>query len=132
MPPSRHSKKSVMHSRVKCPYKVKATNFITLLIVIGLGVLSFVACMTLMVPTSDDVQRAKAIWQDADSNQLITGMQLYKRRCGTCHPLYPPTKYDSSHWVKFVDEYATEAKLTQHQKELILRYLITMANSKRK
>lgn len=89
--------------------------------------LGILACTPLFYPTSKDVERARHLWHDADSLQLVTGRQLYIDRCGTCHYLYRPHQFTPEEWKHNIDEYADEAKLTPQEKQLILRYLITMS-----
>ncbi len=92
-----------------------------------LAILIVIACSPLLYPTSEDVERARKLWDDVDSLQLVRGMQLYKEKCSGCHYLYRPHQFTPDQWRHNIDEYADEAKLTPQEKELILRYVITMS-----
>ena len=88
-------------------------------------------CATKLIhPTSADVQRAKEWYPDVDSLTLVTGMKLYKKKCGQCHKLIHPGTFTAKEWIRHVNEYADEAKLTDNQKLLILIYVQTFSRDR--
>ncbi len=57
--------------------------------------------------------------------EKLEGEKLYKRKCRQCHLLISPKKYTDYEWEEFLEHYATEAKLTNTEKEKILEFLAT-------
>ncbi|MCK9411682.1 MAG: hypothetical protein M0Q53_05220 [Prolixibacteraceae bacterium] len=54
---------------------------------------------------------------------LQKGRAIYITKCGSCHTLYLPEKYSTSEWRIQTGKMAVKAKLTDHEEELIIRYL---------
>jgi len=54
---------------------------------------------------------------------LQKGRAIYINKCSSCHTLYLPEKYSTSEWRFQTAKMAVKAKLTDHEEELILRYL---------
>lgn len=54
-----------------------------------------------------------------------TGKSIYENKCGTCHKLFAPDKYDAKGWKKWVDKMAPKAKLTAEEKGKVYKYLST-------
>ena len=54
---------------------------------------------------------------------LTEGRKLYIKNCGSCHNLYRPEKFTESHWAAEMVEMKEEAKITDEQAALILKYL---------
>lgn len=87
---------------------------------IALGVLFslIVACgQALYVPSSETVTDVH------DLAELTEGRKLYIKNCGSCHNLYPPGKYSDLHWTNEMTEMQKEARITDDQAGLILKYL---------
>lgn len=84
-------------------------------------------CATLAQPTPVDAAWAAARWPDASEDELRRGRALYVKRCAGCHAVRLPERYPSSTWEQHVDEMATRAELPAAERELMLRYLLTMS-----
>jgi cytochrome c5 len=54
---------------------------------------------------------------------LLQGQTVYTARCGKCHELYKPERYDAKKWSKVVDWMAPQAKLNDTEKADVLAYL---------
>jgi len=103
---------------------------ITSIISLTLGILLVASCsVPLLVPTENDASRAQIKWNDENLAALQHGHQLYINKCGKCHYLYRPNKLSDEQWQNKLDKMSLKAKLTIEEKELILRYLITMRDS---
>lgn len=87
-----------------------------------------VSCATaLPIPTRVHAEWAAQRWPETDTTALQHGRDLYIRKCSGCHNLYTPTSYTEQEWVKEVAAMQKKAKITDEQREIILRYLITAA-----
>lgn len=83
-----------------------------------------IACsQTLYVPSPETVSEAHLI------PELAEGRKLYIKNCGSCHNLYSPGKYPRYHWEKEMTEMQAEAKITDAESALILKYLLHGAKS---
>lgn len=52
-----------------------------------------------------------------------TGEKLYTAKCGGCHEIYAPGKYNSAEWGKWLSAMQVRAKITDYEKNLINDYL---------
>ncbi|NPA34403.1 MAG: hypothetical protein GXO48_05690 [Chlorobi bacterium] len=88
-------------------------------------------CATKLIhPTSADVERARQWYPEVDSLTLVTGMKLYKAKCGQCHrPIHPGT-FTAREWIRHVNEFSDEAKLSDNQKLLIIIYVQTFSKDR--
>jgi mono/diheme cytochrome c family protein len=68
----------------------------------------------LYVPTSSDATQQQ---------QLITGRKIYVDHCGSCHNLHLPKEYNTDGWKKQLNEMQVKAKITDEEKQLVLKYL---------
>ena len=76
------------------------------------------ACsQSLYVPTAENVSNEQLL-QD-----LTHGRKLYIQNCGSCHNLYKPEKYTSDKWAHEIDEMKDDAKITDAEAALILKYV---------
>lgn len=57
--------------------------------------------------------------------QLLAGRKLYVDHCGSCHNLHLPKEYNEEGWQKQLNEMQVKAKITDEEKKLILKYLIS-------
>ena len=90
------------------------------------ALLIFCCCSpSLLLPTANDVAVAKKYWGDADSLSLRQGYNLYANKCGACHTLHRPSRYDEKKWRKQIPLMKDSAKISDEQAELILRYVLT-------
>ena len=77
-----------------------------------------IACsQTLYIPSVETVSDERAI------EELTTGRKLYIQHCGGCHNLYRPERFTAQHWNNEMDEMKVEAKISDAQAEMILKYL---------
>ena len=99
-------------------------KFFTAILII---VSAFLFCCSpsLLLPTTSDVAVAKKHWSDADSLSLREGYNLYVNKCGACHTLHRPSRYDENKWRKEIPLMKDSAKISDAQVELILRYVLT-------
>ncbi len=74
--------------------------------------------------TPDLVRTAQGRWPEITDHQLEQGRALYTTRCNTCHHLHDPRDEGEAEWPKYVAEMGDKAKLSQGEKDLILRYLL--------
>jgi len=89
------------------------------------GIIILCCCSpSLLLPTTKDVAAARNRWSDADSLSLRKGYTLYVNKCGACHKLYKPAKFPEEKWKKEVPLMMIRAKISEEQKELILRYIL--------
>jgi hypothetical protein len=98
--------------------------------------IGLIACLagcaaTLPLLTQDDAQRAVRRWPDATLQNLNQGRDLYIDRCSGCHSLHPPDEYSEANWRLEIERMKTRARLTESQKELVLRYLILNSSENR-
>lgn len=61
---------------------------------------------------------------DANLSQLKEGHDIYMSRCGNCHKLYAPTKFNGEEWPGILDKMQPKAKITDAQKEAVFAYLV--------
>lgn len=55
--------------------------------------------------------------------ELLEGREIYINKCGSCHSLIIPDKYDAKDWNKWVETMGPKAKLSDKEKHMILKYL---------
>ena len=55
--------------------------------------------------------------------ELKSGRDLYLNKCSNCHDLHLPHEFTHDEWVVEVNKMQPKAKITDSEKELILRYL---------
>jgi hypothetical protein len=83
--------------------------------VIIFSCLVFSCTRTLYMPASMD---------PAIQQQLMDGRDLYVVHCSSCHNLHLPKEYDSAGWARQLNEMQVKAKISDAEKQLILKYLI--------
>jgi|WetSurMetagenome_2_1015567.scaffolds.fasta_scaffold803195_2 hypothetical protein len=99
-------------------------NFRSLLIpglLVSLFVLQFCAT-ALRIPDASDAERS-----GIPVDTLISGRELYIAYCGNCHNLYLPSVYTGAEWAKHLEIMQKKARISNEQKELILKYLTSQA-----
>ncbi|MEO5905782.1 MAG: hypothetical protein ABIQ11_03600 [Saprospiraceae bacterium] len=79
--------------------------------------LVFACSSNLYVPDATNVSDVNAIVE------LNQGRKLYIANCGGCHNLYKPEKFSTDHWTHEMVEMKEEAKITDEEAVLILKYL---------
>jgi hypothetical protein len=83
------------------------------------GVVIFVAaCSTALYIPSRDQSISEAGYKE-----LLEGREIYINKCGSCHSLVIPEKYNAKDWNKLVEKMVPKAKLLGGEKHLVLKYL---------
>jgi len=59
----------------------------------------------------------------AKETPVATGKSIYEGKCGKCHKLFEPKKYNATQWTKWVNRMAPKAGLSAEEKELVYKYL---------
>jgi len=93
-------------------YKLKKYGIVCLA-----GIVLFACKSALYIPSKENVG------EYVNLETLKKGRTLYVNNCSSCHALYLPEKYSKKEWIKWVDNMAPKAKITDHEKELIQTYL---------
>jgi mono/diheme cytochrome c family protein len=93
-------------------------GILLLLVLIAIG------CATAVVqPTREDVTWASTLWPETTLEDLQRGRTLYVGKCAGCHHLHRPDEYSADRWRTLVDEMRKEAKVSEAEGALILKYL---------
>jgi mono/diheme cytochrome c family protein len=97
-----------------------------------LAALGLVACARAVLPTAGpaDVQRATARWPGTSEAELARGRQLYQGHCASCHLPVMPHVVPADEWPMHVGEMKERAHLSEHEAELVTRYLVTMSTAR--
>lgn len=75
-------------------------------------------------PTTADAQNS-----GTSLDSLIAGRKTYIESCSSCHSLYLPEQYTKREWIIIMDSMQTKSNLTEEQKKIILKYLVTKSKS---
>ncbi len=107
------------------------------LILVSAIIIFLASCapVKLITPTQADVERVKVNYPDYNIAALNEGKLLFEQQCGNCHKLKNPTSKSVASWNKIVPRMVAKAnkkevKIDTKQQDLILKYLVTMSNSK--
>ncbi len=79
--------------------------------------------------TPQQTERAALQWPGVTLVSLEQGRMLYIQKCSGCHNLRTPAKYSSQRWPTLMEKMSKRAKLTEDQKQAILRYVVSVASS---
>lgn len=83
--------------------------------------LIFAACTTqIYVPTQANVNKRET----ATLAELQQGHDLFKEKCGRCHKLPKPGKYNPEQWTKVLAKMGPKAKLSSDQVALVYKYVV--------
>jgi mono/diheme cytochrome c family protein len=97
---------------------------------LALGILVVAGCTPVLpAPTGPDAVRARATWPDASLAELSRGRDLLRSHCAACHQVPAPRSHAAVAWPGLVDKMAERAHLNDEERELIVRYLVTMASA---
>ena len=78
----------------------------------------FASCSTaLYIPTENQSTSVTSY------KELLEGREIYINKCGGCHSLIIPEKFNAEEWNKWVEDMEPKAKLSGEEKQLILKYL---------
>lgn len=97
------------------PMRSKISTITSLAIFVGLAIGCSVA---LQLPTVADAQR-----ENVSLDTLLQGRQLYINNCASCHTLYLPNHLTRNEWHKQMEPMQKKAKISDKQKDIILKYL---------
>ncbi len=90
--------------------------------------LAAAACVALPHPSPADAVRAQARWPTASATSLEEGRTTFVRRCAGCHRLPLPRHHTATDWPRLLTEMGRRAKLLPPERELIERFLVTLAD----
>ncbi len=79
----------------------------------------------LYVPSLSDVS------PQASLPELNAGRELYAGRCGSCHTLQLPERFQENEWKQHLDKMRQRARLTDREYELVRKYLAVGSRSAR-
>lgn len=94
-----------------CFKMIKITSLILILIL-------FSCSSALYIPTESQQTASVSL---ADLQQ---GRKLYVEKCGSCHSLFLPEKYNKTEWQHWVKLMESKVVINDLEKEKILKYLI--------
>ena len=75
------------------------------------------------------IDRAARRWPGTTPGDLEQGRSLYVTKCSACHTLRLPSRYPARRWPAIMDSMQKQARLSDDAKELILRYLLSAADT---
>lgn len=78
---------------------------------------AFSCAPALYIPVKNDEKNGVSL------AELLKGRELYEGKCGRCHSLYLPEKFNLSEWNFWIDKMRERAKLKEDEKELIIKYI---------
>ncbi len=81
----------------------------------------------LVKPTEADVPVAERLFPGTTLAHLEKGREIYVARCSSCHGLRLPEDHTPEEWPKLLNAMAPRARLDYRQKELVLRFVMTMS-----
>lgn len=97
----------------------------TLALLFGVAGVVLAGCTGHPLPVATAGDAARAGVQLADLEQ---GRSLVVAKCGGCHRTPLPTEHRSDEWPHMIDEMAKRSNVDGSQRELMARYLVTMAS----
>jgi mono/diheme cytochrome c family protein len=77
--------------------------------------------------TPADVQRAATSRPATTLSELERGRALYVGRCSACHQPVAPGSIPATEWPEHVSEMKVRARLEPEEEQLVVLYLVTMA-----
>ena len=77
-------------------------------------------------PSAATAARAQGRWPDSSLAQLEQGRSVFAQRCSGCHALPLPDSHTEAEWKKVLDEMAAEAKLTDGERVLVERFVLSV------
>jgi len=90
------------------------------------------ACAPLLPqPTAADAAAASQLFTPTSLADLARGRDVYARKCTGCHAAKAPGSLPPEAWPKRVDEMAAKVHLGAADREILLRYLVTVSSRTR-
>lgn len=88
-----------------------------------------VACAGKLPPpaTPADVQWAQGQWPTVVAGDLEAGRQVLLTKCEDCHRPPLPEEHAPAAWPGYLDEMAPRAKLTAEDRNVLEKYVLTLA-----
>ncbi len=93
----------------------------------ALAVALLTGCAAVPHATPEDAARAAGSWPGISVADLEAGRSRYVARCTSCHRARSPARYPPDRWGAHLDKMAERARLSPDDRDLILRYLVTLA-----
>jgi hypothetical protein len=91
---------------------------------------ALVACTAPYHPvTPDQVRVASVRFPDSSRDTLEKGRLLTLSHCSRCHRAFEPTEFRADAWPRLVAEMRKGAGLDREEEALIVRYLVSAAES---
>lgn len=84
------------------------------------------ACATLPSPTPGQAARAAERWPGVTLAVLEAGRDRYVAKCSSCHSPRVPGRYPEDTWSGYLDRMGGRAKLTDEDRDLILKYVLAV------
>ena len=114
-----------------CPSICKMKS-IAIVISLLIAIASFASCAgSIPNPTDADAEWAFHAWTGTTVRDLKTGRMLYVEKCGGCHSLSAPGHYSVLEWEQIMEKMKIRAAVTDDEKNLMIRYLVTMREAQR-
>ncbi|MGB4849565.1 MAG: hypothetical protein WBP41_16700 [Saprospiraceae bacterium] len=83
-------------------------------IILFVGLIIYGCSQSLYIPSSAIAEQQE---------QLLAGRKLYVDHCSGCHNLHFPKEFTTEQWISNLDEMQVKAKISDLEKQLILKYL---------
>ena len=83
----------------------------------------FLITLVLACSQSLYIPTAETVTNDQLLQDLTVGRKLYIQSCGSCHNLYKPEKFTADKWEHEIDEMKDDAKISDAEAALILKYV---------
>lgn len=69
------------------------------------------------------IEKVEPVAQEAENEVMTEERYLFENNCAKCHSLYKKTDFDAMQWQKIVLRMQPLAKITDAQRDKILKYL---------
>jgi len=105
----------------KCSSDYFSPMFSRRKLIVSLSVISaglIIACSTALYIPSENL-----VTPNTSIDELREGRTAYINKCGGCHTLIVPEKHTPQEWKRWVDKMEPMVKMTEKEKESILKYL---------
>lgn len=99
--------------------RVASALLISLLVACGAG--------SIPKPTALDTERAQEKFPGTERADLERARKLLLSRCSSCHRVPKPEKHPPGRWPELIEAMVGPAKLSDTEREDILRFMIVMS-----
>lgn len=91
----------------------------------------FISCSSsLPFPRNEDLNMRHS--ETVSLDDLLSGRELYVKKCSGCHSLYLPKEYSPAGWDTILTAMNQRAKITEEESSSIRVYLSMYSNNKQK